>query len=225
MAQNKNMSAIPNSIQAPLAGAMRVGPADAKEAVSVSIRVRRRNGPPMPDLTTFNAAPAKRRAYVSREEFAQSYGAEPADLEKVAEFAKGHGLSVVESSVPRRTVVVSGTVQQMNEAFGVGLSLYQSQSAVYRGHEGTARVPIELADTVESVLGLDNRPLLQPHVRAAATGQAVTPLTPPLVAQLYQFPAGPATGQTIGIIEFGVGTRPATSRTTSTMWCICRSRT
>src|SRR5271170_3195803 len=204
--QGNSRRLVPSSIQQRVPGAVLVGRADPKEVLTVSIRVRQRpDGPPMPDLSTFSATSPKRRTYVSREEFAQSYGAAPTELDQVANFAKGHGLSVVESSAARRTVVVSGTVQQMNDAFGVDLSLYQSQSGVYRSHEGAAAVPAELGDIVESVMGFDNRPLLQPQVRAAASGQAVTPLTPPEVAKLYQFGAGPAIGQTIGIIEFGGG--------------------
>ncbi len=80
---------------------------------------------------------------------------------------------------------------------------------IYRVREGSIRLPAELADAVEAVLGLDNRPQAQPHFRAHA-GAANTSYTPVQVAQLYQFPQGAtAAGQTIGIIELGGGYRTA----------------
>ena len=61
-----------------------------------------------------------------------------------------------------------------------------------------------------TVVGLDNRPQARPRylsrpggvTRAHATPGALTPLQ---VANLYSFPPGDGSGQTIGIIEFGGG--------------------
>ena len=49
-------------------------------------------------------------------------------------------------------------------------------------------VPAELAGVVESVHGLDTRPLAEPLMRPAASGQATTPLLPAQVARLYGVP-------------------------------------
>ena len=104
----------------------------------------------------------------------------------------------------RRTVVLSGTVEQMSRAFVVDLGIYDAPSGRYRGREGAVSIPEEIADIVQAVLGLDNRPLGRPHIRAAIAPQTTTPLTPPALATLYDFPASvSAAGQTIGIIEFG----------------------
>jgi hypothetical protein len=194
-------------------GAHRVGPANPAETLTVSIRVRRRpDAPPLPDPAVLAATPLGQRQYLSREDFAARYGADPKDLALVADFARSHGLKVVETSIPRRMVVASGTVAQMNSAFGVDLGTYQSPTQTYRGREGYLSVPSNLADIVEGVFGLDNRQMARPliahaKVPAAAGGaQATVTLTPPVVAGLYGFPASPkASGQTIGILEFGGG--------------------
>jgi hypothetical protein len=192
-------------------GARRLGPADPAEILTVSIRVRRRpDAAPMPDPAVLAATPIGQRQYLSREEFAQRYGADPKDLAQVADFARSHGLKVAETSIPRRMVVASGTVAQMNSAFGVDLGTYQSPTQTYRGREGYLSVPSNLANIVEGVFGLDNRQMARPLIAkapAAAGGpQATVTLTPPIVAGLYGFPNSPnAAGQTIGLLEFGGG--------------------
>lgn len=94
----------------------------------------------------------------------------------------------------------------MSRAFAVDLGTYATPSARYRGREGAVFIPEEIADVVGAVLGLDNRPVGRSHIRQAIAPQATTPLTPPAVATLYDFPASlSAAGQTIGILEFGGG--------------------
>jgi kumamolisin len=216
------MSAIPADYQRleaserkAVRGARIVGPADPKEVLSVSIRVRRRpDAPALPDATQL-AAPAGARKFVSREDFAARYGAAQEDLDRVAKFARSHGLSLVESSISRRTVVVSGTVEQLSRAFAVKLSRYESSKQKYRGREGYVHVPAKLAGVIEAVFGLDNRRMAKPLFRRSnATTKSkrgrkvhLVPMTPPQVARLYGFPLPPKnlSEQTVGLIEFGGG--------------------
>ena len=194
-------------------GAHRIGAADPKENLTVSIRVRSKNNEGLDALDSLTEAPNVQRQYFSREEYAAKFGANQADLDKVGKFADDHSLKVVESSQPRRTITLGGTVEQMNKAFGVDLGHYQTNSVVYRGREGSINIPAELKDVVESVNGLDNRPVSSPQFRPSAQGitatEGVSPLTPPQVAKLYNFPAISAAGQTIAILEFGGGFKPA----------------
>jgi kumamolisin len=191
----------------PARGARRVGPANPEETMTVSIRVRRRSdAPPLPDPQQIGASLSRGRSALSRTEFAARYGADPADLEQIAQFGRMSGLQIVESSIPRRTVVLSGTVAQMSRTFAVDLGDYESPNGNYRGREGTVHLPSELTDIVEGVFGLDNRRMAR-SLTVLGPAQATTSLTPPEVAKLYNFPATPPTaaGQTIGLLEFGGG--------------------
>jgi hypothetical protein len=182
-----------------------VGPANANEVISVSVRVRRLPGaPPLPDMNYWASIPVRDRKYLSRDEFTSQYGADPADLNRVADFAKAAGLTVTESSAARRTVVLSGTVAQIGAAFGVTLGKYKSADQEYRGREGFISVPAELKDVVEGVFGLDNRRMAHRASNGTAGG-TITPLNPVQVAKLYDFPTSSASGQTIGLLEFGGG--------------------
>jgi len=194
--------------RSPAPGATRIGPADPSERVSVSVRLRRRlDAPQLPE--------AGSAARLSHEEFAATYGADPGDIARVATFADEHGLTVEETSIPRRTVTLVGTVAQLERAFAVDLGHYQAGETSYRGREGYVHLPAELAAIVEGVFGLDNRPQARPQFRSAAPAgtalatQAVRAMTPPQVANLYGFPAGfSAAGQCIGLLEFGGGYQP-----------------
>ena len=204
--------AIANSEKTPVSGAHKIGPADPKEVMSVSIRLRSPTHKPQMNVNSVAAAPYGERKHVSREEFAQTYGAAQSDIDAVTSFAKSYGLKVEDVSAARRTVRVSGTVEQMSRAFAVELNVYQAPKETYRGREGSVHIPELVADAVESVHGLDNRTVAQPLFRVAAPGsdaiaspQGTAPLTPPTVAKLYDFPTNNAAGQTIAILEFGGG--------------------
>jgi len=204
-----NYRAIHKSDRKPAAGAHRVGPANLKELLSVSIRVRPQSDSRDLNVSALTAAPFGERKHLSREEFAERYGASQSDLDAVSSFAQSHGLKVEEVSAARKTVRFSGTVEQMTRAFAVDLNYYQTSKETYRSHEDSIYVPENLANIVESVHGLDNRPILQPLFRSAVNSpQGVTALTPPTVAKLYNFPTVSADGQTIGILEFGGGYKP-----------------
>jgi kumamolisin len=161
----------------------------------------------LPDQEYWVKTPVGKRKFLSRAEFAARYGAAQTDLDRVAEFARSHQLSIREMSVSRRLVIVSGTVAQVSRAFSVELGRYESPTETYRGREGYIYVPNEIADIVEGVFGLDNRKMAQRASNGGPPG--AVPLTPPQVAGLYNFPPGKqpggAAGQTIGILEFGGG--------------------
>ena len=200
--------------------ATHVGKTQPGQVITVSLIVKRRN--PL-DLQALEGR------HVSREEFDQQYAAGPASFDALRSFAHQHGLTVDEaaSSLSRRTLVVRGPVQAMENAFGVQLHDYEeggpSQPGVPRaraGHRfhaftGTISLPQPHADLVEAVLGLDARPIAKPHCRflkdlndppiTAAAAQA-SAFNPPQVAQLYSYPTDVnGTGETIGIIELGGG--------------------
>ncbi|GAC1358917.1 MAG: S53 family peptidase [Acidobacteriaceae bacterium] len=159
----------------------------------------------------------------TRAEYADCHGADRADLQLVHAFAKEFGLTV-EKSTPKpaqRTVMLSGTVAQMQKAFGVELKQATAGGQTFRVREGSIHLPASLAPVVVAVLGLDNRPQARPHFRVGRelapeadsgvrpAAQANNPsYTPVQVGQMYSFPAGAsAAGQTIGIIELGGGYR------------------
>ena len=218
---------IEGSERRPAPGARRVAAENPSAKLSVTIRVRRRTDAPALPVHHNADTPT---GHLSREEFAERFGASKADLDLVVAFARAKGLEIEETSTARRIVKVFGTVDQMNNAFGVDLGRYESPTEEYRGREGAVTMPQDVGQVVEGVFGLDNRRMARragtrvaPRPSKAfgpASGRVgtvavptefgpalnVTALTPPQVASLYDYPVTPgAAGQTIGLIEFGGG--------------------
>jgi kumamolisin len=189
----------------PLAGSERTLPADARpigpvgadERLTVTLLVRRReNARPDPE------------APLTRATFAHVRGADEGDLDRVERFARVHGLIVVESSSERRSVLVSGSAGELSAAFGVELARYRHADTDFRGRAGPVYLPAELAEVVEGVFGLDDRPQAQSQFRIADAAAVSASYTPPELAALYRFPeGGTGAGECIAIIELGGGYR------------------
>jgi len=133
----------------------KLDPVDPDQRIEVSVIVRPRR--PLEDL---DARLAQAQPYLTREEFATTYGADAQDLAKVETFAKTHSLKVVESSPARRTVRLAGRAADVANAFGVQLVHEQlPDGSMVRGYEGEISLPSELQDVVQGVFGLDTRPI------------------------------------------------------------------
>ena len=200
---------LPDSEHPPVPNASHVGKATGNRDIRVSVILRRQK--PL-DIA------ALRGRQLSHEEYDSTYGAAQKDFDAVKAFAQAHGLKVDEqkSSTARRRVELRGTVAAFNAAFGVELNDYEATTGRHKGKQfhaitGTVQVPEELAESVEAVLGLDNRPIATPKFRLKPNASTTAgTFTPPQVAQVYNFPtAGNGAGQTIGIIELGGGYKPA----------------
>jgi len=190
-------------------GARVLAPADPQERLEVSLIVRRGACEEFNRRVAELASGRAAGPCMSREEFAQRHGAQPADLAAVRAFAVSSGLTVVQEHAARRTVVVQGTVAQFNAAFQVQLQQMQHDSCSYRGRTGRIALPSALDGVVEAVLGLDSRPQASPHFRLRPAAAGATSFTPPQVAALYGFPSGTGLGQCVALIELGGGFRPA----------------
>jgi kumamolisin len=176
------------------------------EQLTVTLLLRRKPGraPLRPD-----AVMADRTSRPTPDAFAAAHGADPNELSAVAAFAKDAGLDVLESDAAKRSVIVRGTASAMNNAFNIQLHEYQYQRGTYRGHDDEVKLPANIADYVEAVVGLTNRKVVARHfstisarrTRPAMDPPNTRPLTPAEVAALYHFPDGDGANQVIGLYE------------------------
>ena len=180
-----------------------IGRVDPRSILSISVIVKRKQPLNLHELGG---------RILSREEFDQKYAADESSFNQLRRFALEHGLAVDEtaSSLPRRTLVLKGTVEALESAFGVQLQSFEHTGTKQRFHgfEGAISVAETHAGVIDAVLGLDARPIANSHHRfltqtQRASAQSFSPLQ---VAQLYNFPTGVnGAGETIGIIELGGG--------------------
>ncbi len=187
----------------------KLGPTASSDQLTVTLMLRRKTGAAKQAQIVASDAPRP-----TRDEFVDSRGADQQEIDKVVAFAKGAGLDVVESDAARRSVVVRGSVANVDKAFAVQLNDYQYEHGKYRSHDGAVKLPANIADSVEAVVGLTNRPVRAVHFSTArrrnpADPANTKPLTPQQVATLYGFPPGDGSGQTIGLYEMETGDGPA----------------
>jgi kumamolisin len=130
------------------------------------------------------------------------HGADPDDVAKIEAFAAESNLSVEGVYPERRTVDLSGSTSDLSKAFQVDLALYEFNGKIFRAHAGPTYVPVDLVPIIQSIFGLDNRPVARRHF--VATPIVINNLLD--VAGAYNFPTGAdGAGQTIGIIALEGG--------------------
>lgn len=212
MTSARQLSVVPGSERQPVRGARLIHNSHPDQPIEVSIRLRRRS-----ENTTFPEVRAALEKpgfkHIARADYEKVHGADPADLDKIRKFAQEFGLTVHETGteLARRTVVVSGTVANMQKAFNVELKEYSHPNGNFRGRVGDIKVPAEYADVISGVFGLDNRPQAHPHFRRRSQNPGIKPHAasashdPNEIAKLYNFPDGDGSNQCIGIIELGSG--------------------
>jgi kumamolisin len=194
---------ITGSERRPPAGASPLGPVDASALVEVTVVLRRRAELPEPMPTP-----------ISRDELAERYGADPADVQTVTAALQGAGATVLATDLGSRRIRARGPAGPMSELFGTSLDQVRStdpvsgQAIEHRTRAGGLSVPAELGDAVVAVLGLDDRPQARTRLVAAAAATS-TSYTPIQLATVYGAPAGTdGSGQTLAIIELGGGFGP-----------------
>ncbi|HEX2822717.1 MAG TPA: S53 family peptidase [Streptosporangiaceae bacterium] len=204
---DESLVRLAGSERAPLANATPAGALDPAERAELTLVLRRRAALPADVI----AGPT----FLTSDELAERYGADPADVDLVRQALTARGLEITSVQPGSRRVKVAGTLGELSSAFGTTLQQVSSpdpggQLVTHRYREGPLYVPAALDGVVLAVLGLDTRPQARAHFRAAGTGSAAaaqgTSYPPNQVADIYQFPAGTTgAGQTVAIIELGGG--------------------
>jgi len=184
---------------------------DLDKEITVTITLRGKN-----DSTLSPLHYAGSKAHLTVSQAVRTFSHSAAHEAAVRRFAREYDLDC--TSCQPFSVELSGTVGQMNRAFGVHLlrsaeSKYQTQ---YHVPDTEISLPVYLYQIVTGVFGLDNRPAGKRHgltQQMAGPGMTPPPVTaktrkPAEFATLYDFPATTGRGQSIGLLEFGGGFRP-----------------
>ena len=183
---------LPGSERGSLPQSQELGAVDDSQRIEVTLVTRRRA--PLPqDLV-------EGPAVVTRQQLAEQYGTDPADLSLITTVLAGHGLTVTRADAGARRVTVAGTLASMSAAFGATLRLVSTPDPVsgqgtveHRYREGGLQIPAELDGIVLAVLGLDDRPQARAQFRRApaASARAGAP-SPSAPAPTEPAPGAPA---------------------------------
>lgn len=200
------------SIRRAVTGARLIARTDPETDIHVTVVLARRNNIDRARLREHALARPHERPATDHAGFARDYGASEASMGAMRVFADKYGLRITQTDVARRVVELSGSVADMERAFGTELHdcefetgasgarahSAESKKPVYRGRRGPILLPTAVLPHVVAVLGLDNRPVARPKLRPRGAGISYTPKQ---LATLYGFPSGMGVGQTIALIE------------------------
>lgn len=185
-------------------------PLDISQSITINLLIRR------PDCLKDYAdgiVDGEHNNILSHEEFDQQFGATPEDIQIVTDYALLNGLTIVDAHSGSRTIKVSGTVGQFNSIFNITLTEYTTEDRSYFDYTGMLKIPDEIANVVEYIIGLSTKKRFVNHVKFFQEGSSplstlhpnLKTVTPQQVATAYNFPAGSGAGQCIGILELGGG--------------------
>lgn len=170
------------------------------------------------------------RQFLSVQEFTEQFGPAASDYQKMIDFAQSYGLTVTHTTPNRLVLDVSGTVAQIEQAFGVTLELFQhpTENRNFYAPNVEPSVPDGLA--VQGISGLNNfeppRPMglnrkslvAVPRSASIAKGDQTTTgnetgsfcfggtcyfIGSDMRAAYYGGTALDGTGQAVGLFEFG----------------------
>ena len=199
---------LPNSDHSAPLNCRQVGKTSATQQLTVTVVLKR--------AQPLDVAALKGRQ-LSREEYLNTHGATQAAMDQVRTLAARHGLTLVHEDRAARRVWLRGTAQQLEQTFGVQLNDYEHTApppagSYFHSFTGKISVPEPESAVIETVLGLDTRPIARPHIRwlsqivKANPNAAENSFTPPQVAQAYDYPTTVnGAGQCIALIELGGG--------------------
>lgn len=195
-----NRVELPGSRHSPPTDMQALGRAPGDEPVTISVYLKDRSAGAMTPHTA-GEIPSRRSREALRE--ARKVDLE-GDLEAMRKFAADHGLELAHSDPARKLVQLKGSISSIERAFGTELHDYESDGRVCRVRAGALHVPVDVADRIDAVLGLDTRPFATPKI-VPHKGTPPPGFLPNAVAALYGFGGLTASGQCIALIELGGG--------------------
>ncbi len=99
-------------------------------------------------------ASAQYRKWLTPQVFAQRYGVAPADLAKLQGWLKSKGFRVDEIPAGGRSIVFSGTVGQLNRAFGTSIHSYSWRGEHHLASSNNPSIPAAIAPVVRGFASL-----------------------------------------------------------------------
>lgn len=142
---------LPGSSPRPRPGETWLGPASSDQQVTVTIYLRR-------------SSSEEPHQHATRQEGVAALAASHADLQTVRSFADQYGLRITAENPNARTVQLTGSVEQLDTAFGIQLGIAQDgEGNRYLTYQGDLTVPADLANVTTAVLGLDQARIARHH--------------------------------------------------------------
>lgn len=146
---------------------------------------------------TLGATLPAKRSYADREQLAAETTSDPGDVELLQRYCAKAGIDVV--ATHWRSVVISGPIQKLIEAFGATAAIYEApDKRRFRHRSESLHAPAEIAAILRGPFGIHQWP--RSHAIGALHGETL-PLSAADVESRYAFPPGDGSGETVGLLQ------------------------
>ncbi|WP_263409124.1 FG-GAP-like repeat-containing protein [Terriglobus tenax] len=186
-----------------------------EQAMSFAIVLPLRNQAELNDLLKrlYDPSSPDYRKFLSVAQFTEQFGPTAQDYESVASYARANGFSVAAAPANRMVLSLTGTVAQVESAFGVHMNYYQhpteNRTFFSPDREPSLALPIRIAH----ISGLNNFYLPQPQSHVSSDVQAMAAnvtgsgpggsyLGSDMRAAYYGGTTLDGNGQVVGLLEF-----------------------
>ena len=156
--------------------------------------------------------------YLTVQQFAASYGASASAVGAVTSYLQSEGLTVGTEYANHLAVDVTGTAQQVENAFGVTLNTYHDAATKrdFYANATNPTVPASIASDIVSVAGLSSYGIRKHYsaatkVSPSVAAQATADITPTKARGAYNLTSPISSGyngsgKTVGLVEFSAYT-------------------
>lgn len=128
--------------------------------------------------------------WLTPESYSYYFGVSDSDQRRVESWLISHGLQVNDVFPGGQSILFSGTVEQVNEAFHTQIDTYQSGKELYYANATDLEIPAALSTIVDGVVSINNFPLQPLHTGLSPapsdlSGGYIHALTPADFAVIY----------------------------------------
>ena len=158
---------LPDNVPPWAGAAAQTGRADGGQHILVSVYLKLRNEAGLQKFVrdVYTRGNAQYRRFLTPQEFRAAYAPAAADVAAVKDFLSHSSLKFEYAPDNGMYVAVSGTVAQVERAFGVTENLYNYRGKKLRGNAQAPSIPTALSSVVAFIGGLDQSDqLIRPHL-------------------------------------------------------------
>jgi len=184
---------------------------DLNQQITITIFVRRPTYNGMTVKDHAGGIVAGTHSVLDHSEFETMFGASDLDIDSVVQFVKQAGLTVTYSHCCAASVIATGTVGQINSAFGITLIDVTTPDRTYMIYDGAIILPVNLNNIIDHIDGLDTSAyavsMNEPRAIAAipTSGYNTRLVKPQAAATAYSFPGNndgtDGVGQVIAVVQ------------------------
>lgn len=102
----------------------------------------------------YNSESPSYHHWLTAAEYAERFGPSNSDVAQIVDWLKNHGFESIDVSIGRRTIIFSGTAEQVRAAFHTSIHAYNVGGRIHHANAQEPEIPAALAQVVGGIVSL-----------------------------------------------------------------------